>query len=104
MVDLVLKYDGRLFVQRKRPGHLFVDQKVESGLKKSGDETHHNQVAHLGHSAEKFCILTLGLGIPLMGRVVYAIASNWIKSKPTIHTQIGYLSSHPRKLTIISWL
>ena len=62
MVDLVLKYDGRLFVQRKRPGHLFVDQKVESGLKKSGDETHHNQVAHLGQHCRKVLHLDLGIG------------------------------------------
>ena len=42
--------------------------------------------------------------IPLMGRLVCAIQSNWIKSKPTVLVQhIGYLSSHPRKLMMIKY-
>ena len=39
-----------------------------------------------------------------MGRLVCAIQSNWIKSKPTVLVQhIGYLSSHPRKLMMIKY-
>ena len=79
-----------MIVQRKRPGNLFVDQKVESGQNESRDETHHNQIAHLGQQCRKVLELDLELeignweSIPLMGRLVCAIQSNWIKSKPTV--------------------